>query len=94
MQPLALCDNGVLDADNGEIGVDCGGSVCDPCTVTVAYSSTDAATDGTVNGNVITFTATFSAPVTGVTVADFGLATRLSSGSRKRSCFGVFNMTG
>ena len=75
MQPLALCDNGVVDADNGETGVDCGGSVCDPCTVTVAYSSTDAAPDGTVNGNVVTFTATFSAPVTGVTVADFGLTT-------------------
>ena len=69
-----LCSNGLLDADTGETGVDCGGH-CGACTgVTVTYLS-DLGANGAVVSDTyeLTFTAVFSTAVSGVTEADFGL---------------------
>ena len=71
---LPLCSNGLLDDDEaGETAVDCGG-VCDPCIVNVAYSSSAGASGSVFHAPTVHVTATFDSAVSGVAVADFGLA--------------------
>ena len=72
--PLSPCSNGLLDndAEVGETAVDCGG-ICDPCSVSVVYSSSAGGNGTSVTNNVLEFTAVFSSPTQGVSLADFDL---------------------